>query len=293
MAYTTNEKLPEIRAKAVQLLNEQWSTRKVARHIGYSQSVIVKWKKRADSKFPRTISTRSSRPKNSPRSLKKEIVGRIIKTRIETKRCAQVVHAMLKQEGISVSLSSVKRTIERYGLLKKRSPWKKRRIYSPRPDILKPGDLVQIDTVHIFEGKRKIYVYTALDVFSRYGFADLSHKADGYSSIRFYLKLRRYFQFKIKNIQTDNGPEFGKWFTDYLDRNSIKHRHIHPRSPNENGHLERFNRTIQEEITRENLCLLIPQDISKFLNFYNEKRPHMGIQYKTPKQMLSDSKVLN
>jgi len=42
MAYTTNEKLPEIRAKAVQLLNERWSTRKVARYLGYSQSVIVK-----------------------------------------------------------------------------------------------------------------------------------------------------------------------------------------------------------------------------------------------------------
>lgn len=293
MTYTTNEKLPGIRAQAVRLLNEGWSTRRVARHLGYAQGTIVKWKKRAGSLFPRTISTRSSRPKRHPRALDKELAAKIIKTRIETKRCAQVVHAILRNEGVSVSLSSVKRTIERYGLLKKRSPWKKRRIYPPRPDVISPGDLVQVDTVHIREPRRKFYVYTALDVFSRYGYAALFEKFDCHASVRFVKMLRKYFDFRIKTIQTDNGPEFGKYFSDFVSRKRMQHRHIHPRSPNENGHLERFNRTIQEEIVREHLSLFIPRDISKFLELYNEKRPHMGIKFKTPKQMLSDSKVLN
>lgn len=271
---------------AVMLLRKGWSTRKVVRHLGYAQGTIVKWSKRAPRDGRENIPTRSSRPKNIPLALDKEIVGRIIKTRIETKRCAQVVHAIFKREGINVSLSSVKRTFDRYGLLKKRSPWKKRRTYPPRPDVKMPGDLVQLDTIHVWENGRKIYVYTALDVYSRYGFADLSRRADGYSSIRFYQRLGKYFPFRIKTVQTDNGPEFGKWFTDYLTRNKINHRHIHPRSPNENGRLERFNRTIQEEISRENLSLFIPQDIKAFLLIYNEKRPHMGIEYKTPKQML-------
>ena len=283
--------------EAVLLLRKGWSTREVARHFGYSQGTIVKWNKRAPRDGRENIPTRSSKPNNFSKALDKEKVGRIIKTRIETKRCAQVVHALLKREGITVSLSSVKRTFDRYGLLKKRSPWKKRRTYPPRPDVKNQGDLVQIDTIHVFENGRKIYIYTALDVYSRYGFADLSRKADGYSSIRFYQRLKKYFPFHIKNVQTDNGPEFGKWFTDYLTRNQINHRHIHPRSPNENGHLERFNRTIQEEIIRESLSLFIPQDIQQFLSIYNEKRPHMGIEYKTPKEMLnltlSDSKVLN
>ena len=297
MVYTTNEKLPRIRAQAVRLLHDGWSTRKVARYLGYAQGTIVKWKKRASSSFPRIIETRSSRPKSSPHALDKEIVARIIKTRIETKRCAQVVHAILKREGTLTSLSSVKRTIERYGLLNKRSPWKKKRKYPPRPDIKNPGDLVEMDTIHFWEKDRMIYVYTAIDVYSRYGFALLSEKANASQSILFFKKTRGYFPFKIKNIQTDNGPEFGKRFTDFLNRNNINHRHIHPRSPNENGHLERFNRTIQEETIREHLSLFISQDIQKFLELYNENRPHMGIEYKTPKEMLlltpSDSKVLN
>jgi len=89
-------------------------------------------------------------------------------------------------------------------------------------------------------------------------------------------------------IQTDNGPEFGLHFADAVTRGGMTHRHIHPRSPNENGHLERFNRTIQEEIGRHGWCIFMPQDISKYLHHYNEERMHMGINYKTPQQKIQE-----
>lgn len=192
-----------------------------------------------------------------------------------------------KEEGVEVSLSSVKRKLSKYGLLKKKSPWKKLRSYPPRPEAKSPGTLVQIDTIHFVDKDgRRIYVYTALDVYSRYGFAMLSTKANCHKSICFFKKTIKYFPFNIKNIQTDNGPEFGLHFTDGVTRRNMTHRHIHPRSPNENGHLERFNRTIQEEITRFGWCIFIPKDILKFLHHYNSERMHMGIQFKTPMQML-------
>ncbi len=286
MAYTTNEKLPRIRAQAVRLLHDGWSTRKVARHLGYAQGTIVKWRQRALSSFPASIETRSSRPKISPRALKERVVAQIIKARLETKRCAEVVHQTLKEDGRKVSLSSVKRTLDRYGLLKKRSPWKKARKYAPRPDVKAPGDLVEMDTVHLLDkdGERT-YVYTAIDIYSRYGFAMLSDKADAYASILFLKKAKRYFSFKIKVIQTDNGPEFGKFFSDTVSRHKMNHRHIHVRSPNENGHLERFNRTIQEEMPKHNLAITQASDVSQYLKHYNEKRMHMGIDFKTPVQL--------
>lgn len=43
MPYDTSPKLPEIRMKAVLLLRKGWSSRKVARHTGFSQSAVVKW----------------------------------------------------------------------------------------------------------------------------------------------------------------------------------------------------------------------------------------------------------
>jgi transposase InsO family protein len=287
MPYNTNPKAPEIRGEAVRLLHDGWSTRKVARHLGYAQGTIVKWRQKAGSSFPRVVETRSSRPKRSPKALEEKVVAEIIKARIETKRCAEVVHQTLKQDGRKVSLSSVKRTLDRYGLLKKRSIWKKTRKYAPRPDVHGPGDLVEMDTVHLLDknGKRT-YVYTAIDIYSRFGFAMLSDTANTRATIRFMQKAKRYFDFKIRLIQTDNGPEFGAFFSDAVRRNKIKHRHIHVRSPNENGHLERFNRTIQEEMPRHSLAITLPRDVSTYLKHYNEKRMHMGINFKTPSKML-------
>lgn len=288
MAYTKNENIPKVRALAVRMVRSGKSTRVVARHFGYGQSTIVKWCAKAPQGFFNRIPTRSSAPKTSPNSLPKEIVGKIIHARIKSKRCAEVVHEILKADGVEVSLSSVKRKLSRYGLLKKRSPWKRRRVYPPRPEATSPGMLVQIDTIHFVDKDgRRIYVYTAIDVYSRYGFAMLSTKANCHKSVCFLKNTIAYFPFKIKNVQTDNGPEFSLHFTDGVVRRGMTHRHIHPRSPNENGHLERFNRTIQEEIGKFGWCIFIPNDIKIFLNYYNTERMHMGINFKTPSQLLT------
>ncbi len=289
MTYTTNEKIDRVRAQAVRMVRAGNSTRTVARHFGYAQSTIVKWCQRAPSRFNKngTLKTLSSRPHTSPKAISKELVAAILHARNETKRCAEVVHEHLKQNGVTVSLSTVKRTLKRYGMTKERSQWKKKRTYPVRPDVKSQGDLVEFDTIHFVDknGKRS-YVYTALDVYSRYGFAMISSKIGGGPSVKFLKNVQKYFPFKMKCIQTDNGPEFALHFTDAVQRRGVSHRHNHPRSPNENGHLERFNRTLQEEIPKHGLCIFIPEDISKFLMHYNTKRLHMGINFKTPKDML-------
>lgn len=285
MAYTTNEHIGKVRIEAIRMLQTGKSTREVARHFGYTQSTIVKWNKRKDEiKCKRKLETRSSRPHYSPKALSKDIVARIIGVRLETKRCAEVVYEQLKQEGVPASLSSVKRVLDRYRLTNKRSPWKKKRRYPIRPDIERQGDLVQIDTIHfVNKYNKRSYIYTAIDVYSRYACAMLSKKSSTHATLRFLKYVREYFSFEIKCIQTDNGPEFGKFFSDNC---KTKHRHNHPHSPNENGHLERFNRTIQEEMPKHNLCIFLEDDVKEFLEHYNTKRMHMGINFKTPKQML-------
>ena len=287
MAYTTNEKVGAVRAQAIRMMRSGKSSRETARYFGYNQSTVLRWYKRRHEirQNTRELKTLSSRPHNSPRRTPREIEAMIIGVRNETKRCAEVVHETLKERNILVCLSTVKRVLKRYGCLKERSRWKKRRIYPIRPDIAKQGDLVELDTVHFVDKHNKrSYLYTALDVYSRYGYAMISKKSNTHSSLRFLKKVREYFDFKITCVQTDNGPEFGKFFTDNC---RVTHRHNHPRSPNENGHLERFNRTLQEEIPKHDLCIFIPRDVSRYLKHYNTKRMHMGIKYKTPQQMLN------
>ena len=155
MAYTTNPRLPRVRGEAAELIRRGWSTRKVARHLGFSQSAIVKWDKKAKVHGYGSIPTLSSRPKHHPKQLEREMVDKIVKVRLETKRCAEVVHKTLENEGTVVSLSSVKRTLDRCFLIKKKSPWKRLHFTTHRPDVTKPGDLVQLDTIHIMIGEKK------------------------------------------------------------------------------------------------------------------------------------------
>jgi transposase InsO family protein len=286
MSYTTNINIGKVRIQAIRMLQSGKSTREVSRYLGYAQSTIVKWNKRRNEAWhQKELPTRSSRPHHSPRRTPQVIEAKIIAIRSETKRCAEVVYEHLKKENVDVSLSTVKRVLNRYGCLNKRSPWKKRRIYPIRPDIAKQGDLVEFDTIHFVDKySKRSYVYTAIDVYSRYGFAMLSKKSNTHRTLQFLKKVKEYFPFDIKCIQTDNGPEFGKFFTDNCH---IKHRHNHPRSPNENGHLERFNRTIQEEMPKHQLSIFRKEDVSEFLHHYNFKRMHMGIKFKTPNQMLN------
>src|SRR3989344_1587612 len=168
MAYTTNPSLPRVRMEAVKLLKQGWSTRKVARHFGYCQSVIVKWHKRAPDDNRLIIPTRSSRPKSHPHQIDWRVKRKIIDLRIKTnRRCSEVIHQMLINEDIEVSLSTVKRVLDRNNMLRKKTPWKKLHKYLERPIALNPGDLVQMDTIHIMKNERqRLYIYTLLDVYS-------------------------------------------------------------------------------------------------------------------------------
>lgn len=232
------------------------------------------------------IPTLSSRPRRHPKQLSEELVGKICKLRERTKRSAEVVHRELVNQGMAVSLSSVKRTLDRMGYLKKRSPWKR---YHPpilRPDVEKQGDLVQVDTLHLQtqEGQR-VYVFTLLDVFSRWAYARAYPHANTRTALRFVQRAQRSASFHFKTLQSDHGSEFSQWFT---DRVLSVHRHSRVRRPNDNAHLERFNRTIQEECLDE-VPKTIPnlnRALEKYIPHYNGERLHFGLGLRTPLQAL-------
>ena len=126
MAYSKNPNLPKVRAEAVKMVRSGQSTRAVARHFGFSQGTIVKWCKKVPPQVYqyRTIPTESSRPKHHPKELSDEVIAKILHYRYDTRRGADFIHFLLQRDGVTVSLSSVKRTLNRHGLTKY-SQWKK------------------------------------------------------------------------------------------------------------------------------------------------------------------------
>ena len=212
---------------------------------------------------------------------------KIVNKRLEHNRCSEVVHQALLKEGVKISLSSVKRTLERRGLLKKRSPWKRFHPHVDRPYPLKAGDLVEIDTIHLMTGeKTRIYVFALLDVFSRWVYAKCYEKMNSKVMVEFVLEAQREASFRFNMLQSDHGPEFGKWFVERIKKS---HRYTRIGKPNDNAHIERFNRTIQEEcldkITRK--VEVINSTLKKYLEYYNTERLHMGISFFSPMQLLN------
>ena len=287
MAYTTNPNLPKVRAKAVMMVRNGQSIRQVAKYFGFNPSTVCRWVKRAPKGSFYELSTRVSRPINHPNETDWRIKKKIVGLRLKTKgRCSEVIHRMLLNDGVEVSLNTVKRTLRKHGLIKPRSPWKKYHLSGGRPEAVNPGDLVQVDTIHLpINPKERIYVYTLIDVNSRWAYAYATKRISGGETLKFVRQARRKVSFDFHCVQSDHGPEFSRYFTHMV---KTRHRHIRVRKPNDNAHIERFNRTIQNELLDR-----LPRDVKvinghlkEYLRYYNQERLHLGINLQTPSQIL-------
>lgn len=289
MAYSNNPNLPEVRRQATWMVHQGESIRKVARHFGFHHTAVMRWMRKDKNNGWRPIPTQSSRPHRHPRSLTSEVVAAIVSQRKKRNRCAVIVHQELLNQGVVVSLSSVKRTLERQGLIKKRNPWKRWHFSLPRPKAKNPGDLIQIDTIHVGPtGDARFYIYTMIDLASRWAFAWAVPRINARLSLRFVQMAKHAASFQFRMLQSDHGPEFSSWFTERVGVLGISHRHIRVRQSNDNVHIERFNRTIQEECLNKMPPLLAAYQraIRGYLPYYNSERLHFGIDFMTPSQKI-------
>lgn len=288
MAYDTNPRLPALRARAVDMVRDGKSVTEVARYFGFSKGAVSKWCKKVPLGGAWAIPTKSSAPKSHPLKIDEAVAYRIKELRLALKgRCAQVIAAHLEEEGMHASVRTIQRTLERFGLLKKYGKWKKLHLSGSRPKAQNPGDLVEIDTIHISTNlKRRLYIYTVIDVKTRYAFARAELRMSAAKTVTVVDRAKKYLPFQIQCMQSDHGPEFGQYFTNH---STFRHRHSRVRKPNDNAHIERFNRTIQEELLRSlpKDVTLINKALPKYLRYYNTKRKHLGLELLTPAEAVT------
>lgn len=324
MAYSNNPNLPKARAFGMQLLIiEQLPVQTVAHRCGVHRSTIYRWKQKWDvlnknvqltndnrpsrvQAHPSSlfrlaavtwrIPTCASRPHTSPTAVSQELVALVLAVRTQLKRCAEVVwHHLVTVLGVSVSLSSVRRILWRTGVARDRK--NRVRADNPRrPHVSRPGELVQTDTIHHVDPKtgRRLYYYTVIDLFTRMTYVILVPKLSPGHAARAVLEAREQWGIPIAMVQADNGPEYGRYFEQVMKRYDIQTRHSRLYRPNDNAHIERFNRTLQTECIgyywQKSVPLSRQQDmLTAYLEHYNTKRVHLGIQMLTPVQMLQRS----
>lgn len=152
---------------------------------------------------------------------------------------------------------------------------------------LYPGHLIALDTIEkIINGNRR-YVITFEDIYTRFSFAWATKSHASKAAEEFFTMCIKVFpySFNFLWVLTDNGSEFKKHFSEKLRELHLNHYHTYPKTPKMNAHVERFNRTIQDEFIDWHISdLLYPeifnQKLIDYLIFYNTKRVHYAFQNK-------------
>ncbi|WP_338041833.1 DDE-type integrase/transposase/recombinase, partial [Helicobacter pametensis] len=153
-----------------------------------------------------------------------------------------------------------------------------------------PLQTIAMDTItYRFEG-RNHFVLTAIDLNTRVAYAKplptkhTKHTAqalleviESVESLR-TKALGSSISNQSKNtitILSDNGSEFHKEFEALIKERKLEHLWTYPRSPKQNAHNERFNRTIQESFIQYNQDLLFKkpkrfeEKLREWLEIYN------------------------
>lgn len=218
------------------------------------------------------------------------------------------VYDDLLRKGYTRSFSGMVYAAKRMGLAERSKPKKKSRISRRYPEIMTPGEKVQIDVKEVpynclrgsvLRDGKHLYQWTAIDESTRvrfvYGFEE--HTPE--NSVRFLFMVIKAFPFRIKTIQTDNGTEFTyKYISDEnicpfdkaLQKLGIKHKLIPPRTPWHNGKVERSHRNDQRYFYDWETFKSVEelnQKLEKHLKWSNNKSMRT-LGRKSPVQLLAE-----
>lgn len=199
-----------------------------------------------------------------------------------------------------LSPSGVYNILERNGKNRLTVPMKeeKRRIIKE-----KAGELGHIDCHHlskdlIANNSKRYYLVALVDSCTRLAWVEVVQDIKAltvmFATMHCFNILKSRYGIQFEEIITDNGPEFGPKnsankgnhpFERMLMEMDIKHRHTRPYRPQTNGKVERFWRTLNEDLIEGTYFESLEDfkdHLLKFNLYYNELRAHQGINGMIP-----------
>lgn len=139
------------------------------------------------------------------------------------------------------------------------------------------------------------YVLTVIDTFTRYvlkwdvGYSMRSiqvKKVWDYIVINYLQGRRQELDPLDIEIRTDNGKQFvSNQVRKFFSENGLNHVCTHPYSPEENGHIESFHKTLGKALENDYFVDLkaLSLRLEKFYNNYNNRKGHSAILGLNPK----------
>lgn len=260
---------------------ENWPIKKAVYHYGFDEATIYRWLKKWFWKGYKGLEDCSRRPKHIYQLTDWEIQLKIRTLRKKYGWCHQTIAFVLAGEGIKISPVTVYRILKRADLIKPRKKQPRRPQQQPRPYPIIPGTLIQMDTKFL----PTRYQYSFIDAASRFVDVFLDKRLCMQASVKALNKF--HLPIPIETIQTDNGKEYQELFQNEAHRLGYKTRFTRYSSPEENGRVERFHRTIDEEFyNRISSKAHLEQQLKDYLHYYNYERPHLALKGISPYQYI-------
>ncbi len=216
------------------------------------------------------------------------------------------IYAILKPvlKAHTPSPSTIYAISKRYGLNRLTPAMKqaKRTIIKTRAGELGHLDCHYLSRDLLLNSSQRYYLVCVLDACTRLAWAevvsDLKSLSVMFAALKSINLLNVEYGIQFEAVLTDNGPEVAARtkpeqhpFERMLLELGIKHRYTRPYRPQTNGKVERFWRTLNDDLiegtTFENLAEF-QDELMQYLLYYNSARPHQGLQGHTPLQALQN-----
>src|ERR1700739_2582000 len=214
----------------------------------------------------------------------------------------EIYAALRERRGTAPSPWGVSRPFGRHWLNRRRKPMleEKRRIVKEKLGELGHVDLHQLSRdCFLAPPGKPAYLISLIDSCSRLAGAEVVESKKGlpvmFKALKLINTLHVRYGLTFAEILTDNGAEFAARkrpldhpFETMLVELGIVHRYTRPYRPQTNGKVERFWRTLDEDViegaTFDNLDHFA-KELFEYVIYYNNFRPHQALGGKTPKQI--------
>ena len=289
-------------------LAQGWSAPAVAESAGVSRATVYKWRRRYRVEGLAGLADRSSRPRCSPRRLDAAREATVLVLR----RRRLGPHRLAALSGLP--RSTCYRVLRRHQL--HRLDWLDRPTGRPirRYEMSRPGELGHMDVKklaripdgggHFVHGRRGRprrdwekrarlgydYVHTLIDDHSRLAFSELLRDETAGTVGQFVRRALAWFGargVRFTAVMTDNAwaYRYGRDYQQALAEIGARRVFIPPYSPQINGKVERFNRTLLEEWAYSQPFTSNQQRhglLEAWLHRYNYHRTHTALGGRSP-----------
>jgi len=196
------------------------------------------------------------------------------------------IEALLKSKGFGISHRQIEKVLNQHGLVQPNVKKQKSRKWV-RYELPNPNDLWHTDWSYDPYTQRQLNVFIddKTRMITSFG---LFPSATAERSIAL-LKAGIACFGKPKSVMTDHGSQYyanrpeakqeNTQWRQVLDALCIKHYVARVNRPQTNGKVERFFLSYKTEYATGTF-----KNIKQYIEHYNNKRPHMSLNYKTPRQ---------